>query len=702
MNHFLRAASLATAAVIFATGTWLVAQGQPAASEAERLTRLETGVERAEAIRAIKRLQQTYTHYLDVGLWSELDTLVTVGVVADFPAPGQRSGESLNRDALRQFWMKEANRTDAGLAHGQLNAHLLLQPIINLGPDGRTAKGTWHQLAMLGALGQSATWVGGIYENEYVLENGVWKISRIHFSEQYRGAYEDPGQKAPPRWEIPYHFTAEHVGLTIPPAALVPSGAPSKESAATRLTNVTARLQKLEDEAAVQNLHNMYGYYVDRKMWDDVADLFAASGTFDAGQKNTYTGTAQIRKGLETLYGAPKLQYGELWDRLQLTTVVSVAPDGRTANIRATELSMLGLINSHQRWELGTYENEFVKENGVWKLKALHFYPRMITAYEKGWGKEVSPGGARDAIYPTFSFPAFHYPNPVTNKAVKYPAGVIKAPTVSTATRRPAARPIAELELMLARAIGFDAAENLMSAYGYYLDESAWDDVAAICASNCEFELSSVGIYIGRERARQALKLRYPTNGRSPNSYTIHQLTQPVITVSADGLKARTRMRLFQSGGAANGSAGSWIGGTYENQAFFDNGEWKFGVKDLQHHFNANYRNGWAKIAPRAARGAALPAGREGAAAALREGGPPAPRAGAPQSATASGGPPPAGRAAGPAPAASAPGAARGGIASFPPDRPERSRQYPFPEILEPAFHYKNPVSGRMPGELLP
>jgi hypothetical protein len=38
----------------------------------------------------------------------------------------------------------------------------------------------------------------------------------------------------------------------------------------------------------------------------------------------------------------------------------------------------------------------------------------------------------------------------------------------------------------------------------------------------------------------------------------------------------------------------------------------------------------------------------------------------------------------------------------MPPDRPIRVRQYAFPEIVEPPFHYRNPVSGRMPPELLP
>jgi len=37
----------------------------------------------------------------------------------------------------------------------------------------------------------------------------------------------------------------------------------------------------------------------------------------------------------------------------------------------------------------------------------------------------------------------------------------------------------------------------------------------------------------------------------------------------------------------------------------------------------------------------------------------------------------------------------------FPPDRPIRSKQDVFPQIVEPAFHYKNPVTGRMPQELM-
>ncbi|MEO5924525.1 MAG: nuclear transport factor 2 family protein [Bryobacteraceae bacterium] len=605
-----------------------------------RLDKLAVGVERAESIRAVKRLQISYHGYLDNGLWSDIADLLSANVTADF-AGTKVSGKA----AIVQHLMQKAGRSEPGLAKGQLNTHLLMQPIINLGSDGKTALGTWHELAMLGQnAGQpnaTATWAGGIYENKYALENGVWKIASIGFHEQYRGAFSEPGQKAPPKWDIPYHFEAAHVGLTIPPSALVPSAA-TKQSLAQLMSHV----KHLEDEAAVQNLQHMYGYYMDRKHFDDVADLFVKGGTWN--------GKADVRASLEALYGAPAIRYGELFDHIMLGTVASVAPDGKTAMARSTELAQIGLINEFARWELGTYENRFVKEGGVWKLQAVNYYRRLVTPFDQGWAKQ----GLAD-----FSFPAFHYPNPVTLKAPRYPKErlLISGLFVGPMKVIPVADADASLDAAergLARSIGVDASENLNSAYGYYLDESAWDAVADSMATKGVFDLSSVGIYLGRERARTALHLRYPNSGRGATFYTIHQLVQPVTHISEDGRVARSRLRLFQMGGSANGSSGSWIGGTYENRAVLEDGEWKFYEKDLQHAFSATAKDGWAKVAPPRAAPVATPAAN----------------AKAKQPTVAE---------------------------RFPPDLPERTEQYAFPQVAEPSYHYVNPVSGRKPPILL-
>jgi hypothetical protein len=54
-----------------------------------------------------------------------------------------------------------------------------------------------------------------------------------------------------------------------------------------RAVDLNRRADRLEDEGAIINLQSSYGYYVDRKMWDDVADLFANAtarwSSIDAG-----------------------------------------------------------------------------------------------------------------------------------------------------------------------------------------------------------------------------------------------------------------------------------------------------------------------------------------------------------------------------------------------------------------------------------
>jgi hypothetical protein len=486
--------------------------------------------------------------------------------------------------------MAQAGRDAPGLARGQLNTHLLLQPIVTLGEDGATAHAAWHEFAMLGNLRASAGFAGGVYENDYVREKGVWKISRLRFFQQYAGAYADWGHRAPPHWNIPYHFQAPHVGVTIPAAAVQPGAA--VRGVAARSETVERRIQRLEDETAVANLQHSYGYYVDRKLWDDAADLFADSGSFEMAARGASQGRPDIRHALETLYGAGPLQRGELFEHLQFDTLVTLAADGRSAWVRSLQLSMLGRNGEYARWETGVYENAFIKQDGVWKIAALHYYPRMATDYDRGW--------AEDNAFPDIRYVAFHAANPATGRPVRIPAKAQIAQR-GDAVPHPAAGAapaptLASLQRRLDATIAVDAVENLNSSYGYYIDESAWDAMADTFASVGSKEITGAGVYVGPEHIRKVLNLRGPRGGRTPGFFTIHQLTQPVIHVAADGNSARARLRLFQCGGSADGSSGSWIGGIYENTAVKENGEWKFGVQELHHAFNASYRNGWARV----------------------------------------------------------------------------------------------------------
>ena len=68
-----------------------------AADEAADLARLSLEVQRAEDIRAVKRLQISYAHYAQFGLWSEMASLFTSDAEAVYGADRLKG-----RAAIRQ------------------------------------------------------------------------------------------------------------------------------------------------------------------------------------------------------------------------------------------------------------------------------------------------------------------------------------------------------------------------------------------------------------------------------------------------------------------------------------------------------------------------------------------------------------------------------------------------------------------------
>jgi SnoaL-like domain len=642
----------------------------------QRIDRLEALTQRVEALSAIKRLQHAYGHYAELGLWHDFaDLFADTGI-------GHYTQGALDREGIRALFLKEVGGGRVGLADGRLYPHISMQPVVTLAADGQSGKGRWHIMAMLGGYGTSASWAGGVYENQYVRENGVWKFKDVRYLPQYSGRYEEPGWKATNE-PTPFHFDASRVGKPIldvpePPRATTP---PTFATLAMRMADLAGRARRLGDEIEVTNLQHAYGYYVDRKMWDDVAELFATDGTMELGLSGVYAGRPSIRRGLNA-FGPAGLAEGEINDHIHLQTIVTVLPDGRTARARGTEIGMIGPpapapggsggAGRRALWSQSIYENEFVKQDGVWKFRAMRVYPRFIIDAEKGWAKDAqpAPGPSREfppdrppsdtyEIYPRFHIAPFDFDHPVTGRPPQYPEGTKSSAETpraqaNTATAdRPAktasalASLVAATERSVERSKAYHASENLATAYGYYIDEFAWDETADLFSRDGWKELSYVGTYVGRERIRQSLKLRYP-NGKSPHFLTLHQVVQPVIHVSADARSAKIRARLFQLGGPAGGE-GSWISGIYENTSVDEGGTWKLSGMDLDYIWTAPSHGGWVRVKT-----------------------PPA----APQVAMST---------------------------EFPPDRALRgSIAAPFPKVYVVPFHYKNPVSGRVPPALLP
>jgi hypothetical protein len=111
-------------------------QSSPTPGElAERLAVLEAKVERAESLRAIRRLQYAYGHYVEFGLWNDFADLFSDDAVAHYPAG------DLGREAIRELFFEQVGGGQLGLAGGRLYPHFVLQPVVTLDAGGRTAHG---------------------------------------------------------------------------------------------------------------------------------------------------------------------------------------------------------------------------------------------------------------------------------------------------------------------------------------------------------------------------------------------------------------------------------------------------------------------------------------------------------------------------------------------------------------------------------
>jgi hypothetical protein len=171
---------------------------------------------------------------------------------------------------------------------------------------------------------------------------------------------------------------------------------PRVAALAARVAALEQRKTLVEDANAVERLQAAYGYYTDRGLWDEAADLFADDGTIEIALDGVYVGKARVREYLYALGGGRRgLADGELGEHLQVMPVITVAPDGLTAKARWRAIALLGELGGDAFWGEGPYENEYVKDNGVWKIKALHWYQALLVPYEGGWQTNPDPTGGR-------------------------------------------------------------------------------------------------------------------------------------------------------------------------------------------------------------------------------------------------------------------------------------------------------------------
>jgi hypothetical protein len=146
-------------------------------------------------IEEIKKLQRAYGYYLEHWMAKEIIDLFADGedVCLDF---AWYEGTYKGKASVKRYY-EGRFKTEPELFHQLMQ----LCPIIDVSPDGINAKGRWYGWGAVAAprgkgVGQSI--MNGIYENEYVKQNGKWKFKRIHWAMNYMIG-PGPGLVAPER-----------------------------------------------------------------------------------------------------------------------------------------------------------------------------------------------------------------------------------------------------------------------------------------------------------------------------------------------------------------------------------------------------------------------------------------------------------------------------------------------------------------------
>jgi len=199
------------------------------------------------------------------------------------------------------------------------------------------------------------------------------------------------------------------------------------EALQSRIGALEHRKTLVADSIEIERLQAAFGYYFDKALWDDVANLFADDGTIEIALDGVYVGRARVREYLYALGGGHAgAREGRLDEHLQVMPVVTLAADGLSAKARWRGIVLEGDYGGDAHWGEGPYENDYVKENGVWKIKTLHWYQALFVPYAGGWQTNPDPTGGKRAsgvtpdrppsvdykTWPDTYLPPFSFPNP--------------------------------------------------------------------------------------------------------------------------------------------------------------------------------------------------------------------------------------------------------------------------------------------------
>jgi hypothetical protein len=163
------------------------------------LEELQKRITRLEDIKQIEKLQRIYGYYLDYYEFQKVVDLFSDNAesveIADY-------GVYKGKRGVKRFYLELLGGKPPRV--GELSIGMIMQGVVDVDPNGKTAKGRWYCMMIEakptislheGELRQ--LWGNGIYENEYVKEGRKWLFQKVFFFLNFRTPYEDGWLKVP-------------------------------------------------------------------------------------------------------------------------------------------------------------------------------------------------------------------------------------------------------------------------------------------------------------------------------------------------------------------------------------------------------------------------------------------------------------------------------------------------------------------------
>lgn len=150
------------------------------------------------------------------------------------------------------------------------------------------------------------------------------------------------------------------------------------------------RVRIIEDREEISRLRVKYTLFNDGGFngmtthhdIDGLMDLFAPDAVWEGpASTRTARGIDEIRQLMIDFQATPFVIHNVM------NPIIDVDGDTATGNWHA----IIALSHAGQAaWMLGNYEEEYVRLDGKWKFKRVHFVSAVEAPYEEGWGKLVA------------------------------------------------------------------------------------------------------------------------------------------------------------------------------------------------------------------------------------------------------------------------------------------------------------------------